>query len=275
MKNIILSFFVFAGGALFVNETYASLDFWKAVDAPNVAVTVERSSDAQEGDKLLVIDGTSIDYNDEVEDILIQPKGLVVQTFFADHLIGKHLHISGFAKSYEPNFSLLKSQFDLKLQKQLESYKLVYADLYDYDEPSLFKDLIETSRENFYNWLSNSNSNADYGISVLLHLEGDAVEEKIIYKHLPTSRGKNSKFGWNRFNVEVSVPEACKALSVILWSDGINIVTFDHLAMVEQGAALESKGGERLLESDDLFQNLKKESQVSHKKMMNLSFEGE
>jgi len=47
---------------------------------------------------------------------------------------------------------------------------------------------------------------------------------------------------WNRFNVEVSIPEGCKSISIVLWQHGVAITEFDHLVVSEQGDAV-MRGG--------------------------------
>ncbi|MBL4670711.1 MAG: hypothetical protein JKX81_00515 [Arenicella sp.] len=43
---------------------------------------------------------------------------------------------------------------------------------------------------------------------------------------------------WNRFNVELSIPESCKSISIVLWQHGLAITEFDHLVVSEQGDAV-------------------------------------
>ena len=254
---------------LFSSSVNASLEFWNVIESSNTVISVQKSGEAQEGEKILLIDGSKVEFKNGIYKDPIQPKGYVSQTVLADDLIGKHFHISGFAKSYEPNLAVLKKRFRELVQNESRLYKEQYADLMQGD---WFQESMQFYQESFNDWLERSNSNADYGVFVLLHFADGTFQRQEVQKYVSTSRGKNSKGRWNRFNVEVSVPDNCKALSLVLWSEGLNIVGFDDFAIVEQGRGLVLRGVKEQL-SDRIFHFFEKEPLPTHQKIMNLSFE--
>lgn len=254
---------------LFSSSVNASLEFWNVIESSNTVISVQKSGEAQEGEKILLIDGSKVEFKNGIYKDPIQPKGYVSQTVLADDLIGKHFHISGFAKSYEPNLAVLKKRFRELVQNESRLYKEQYADLMQGD---WFQESMQFYQESFNDWLERSNSNADYGVFVLLYFADGTFQRQEVQKYVSTSRGKNSKGRWNRFNVEVSVPDNCKALSLVLWSEGLNIVGFDDFAIVEQGRGLVLRGVKEQL-SDRIFHFFEKEPLPTHQKIMNLSFE--
>ena len=91
--------------------------------------------------------------------------------------------------------------------------------------------------------------------------------------HSPTSFGApRLNELWNRFNVEVSIPEGCKSISIVLWQRGVAITEFDHLVVSEQGGAVVRGGSSYNFGNEKLMKKLL-ESNPGTSSFSNLSFE--
>ncbi|RBP51730.1 hypothetical protein DFR28_1021163 [Arenicella xantha] len=248
-------------------------------------VEVARSTDSQDGDNLLIIDSTELDFENDSSSFydLFRHEAYLIQTIVPNKLQGKHLHISGFAKSTTPDFLKLEELFDEKVaESDREKFEMRMVNFNEdmankyrawYEENLLLSSKLQ--RELFAEEMRRSNAIADFGIWVFLHMEEGQYEKRRIYKHIPTSAGHaNQNDLWNRFNVEVSVPENCEAVSIVLWSKGLNIVEFDHIAVVEQGQSLAKSTANSYLSSyDELYDYFAQAPSIVVSEFTNLSFE--
>lgn len=263
----------------------ADLDAWAFHNVSSSRAEVARSTDSQDGDNLLIIDSTELEFENDYNSFydLFRHEAYVIQTIVPNKLQGRHLHISGFAKSTTPNFLKLEELFDKKFAElEREKFEIRIADFNEdmiskyrawYEENLLLSSKLQ--RESFAEEMRRSNAVADFGIWVLLHMEDDQYEKRNIYKHIPTSAGSaNQNDLWNRLNVEVSVPENCEAISIVLWSKGLNIVEFDHIAVVEQGQSLARPTAINYLSSyEELYDYFEQAPLIVPSEFTNLSFE--
>lgn len=260
----------------------ADVDAWTFYNVSSSKAEVTRSTDSQDGHKLLIIDSSELDFENDYRTFydLFRHEAYLIQTVAANRLRGKHLHISGFAKSTTPDFLKLEKLFyqklvesdKEKLEKRMTSGNEDIAEKYR----AWHKENQLRQRESFAEEIRRANAAADFGIWVLLHVEEEGqYEKRRVYKHIPTSAGNaNQNDLWNRFNVEVSVPENCDAVSIVLWSEGLNIVEFDHIAVVEQGPSLTRPAANIYLSSfDELFDYFAQEPVIVASEFTNLSFE--
>lgn len=240
------------------------------------------SNDAQEGRHLLEIDSGSFTFPYKLESevngyfISPEPRGFLFQTILADGFIGKHLHISAFAKSVKPNFEEIKKSYQ---EWFLEEQKAALNELSNSENKeqleSLEGDQLEIELNQFERFINQSRATSNYGVSVLLHFKEDEKGRSRVALHAPTSVGAPKGDGlWDRFNVELGVPENCQAISIVLWSKGLSIVQYDYVAIVPHGDAVSSRPYRfELYEHEDMYQAVTPLLDGLDTRFKNLSFE--
>lgn len=265
---------------------FASGDGWGFASSDDASYRVEKSIDAQDGEHLAVIDGTTltfpISYQEEGRYWLdpFRPSGYVYQSVEAKPYLSTHLHISGFARGVKPNFAELEKQFfdyyqgaqEVRLIKFLgnvqEAEKSAATKRFDEYEQGRYEEKLSE----FQRFIHNSYNDAQYGIAVILDM-GGALGNRVIQAHGPTSAGApRSNELWNRFNVEVGMPEACQSITIVMWQQGVAISEFDYLVVSEQGEKIGFRVSNFSLDAKPLFDKII-ESRDLATQFSNLSFE--
>lgn len=260
---------------------------WAFITEDEASYIVKSSIDAQDGEHLIMIDGTTlnypIDYFKETTNRRhgFRPSGYLYQTIDANPYTNKHLHISGFARSLKPDFVELEKQFSDYYEGQQEAFLSKFLDsIKDVNksaETAYFKKEYEDGylRESQYfkEFVRRSYKDLEYGIVVILDLGEWYLDRRQIQVHKPTSVGApRLNELWNRFNVEVSIPKGCKSISIVLWQQGIAISQFDHVAISEQGSVIDTIDLITLHEFDTLIKKIKENNNIAAN-FSNLSFE--
>ena len=282
IKPLKLAVVTVALGILFGQQcNAANTNAWRLQNAANSKISIVQSSQAQEGKMVLLIDGTDLvlpeDYTLSSDQFSV--KGYAVQTVDAQHLKAKHFHISGFAKSSFTGFdefkNSLKERYLKKLTSQFEAHVESMGRDLSQELREWHEETVGFQIEYFTRLIDSLHANADFGIKVLLHMKAIDGSNPRVEQYLPTSAGSPNHNGqWNRFNIEVSIPKNCMAISIVLWSKGINIVQFDHMAMVEHGESLiKQKPDDYLSRFDDLYDYFKQSDLLVNPLFVNPSFE--
>jgi hypothetical protein len=261
---------------------------WSFVSSDQANYRVDRSLEAQHGVQLAVIDGTELTYPIEYQknqqqywQRIFRPSGYIYQTIKAEPYVAKHLHISGFARGVKPNFAEMEKEFsdyhEGDQQARLAEF-LGNLNVSDGAEASQrFNEeanaIYQEKRLEFVNFIQRSYENSQYGIAVVLDMGLTQLGKVDIQWHSPTSFGAPSLNElWNRFNVEVSVPEGCKSISIVLWQHGVAITEFDHLVVSEQGDAVGRGRVGYHFGTENLIKKLL-ENKLETSSFSNLSFE--
>ncbi len=259
---------------------------WRVFDYAYTEFDTLKSEQAQDGETLAIIDGTALNFADYLEKhhYEYQPEGFLYQTIDASQYRGKHLHISAFARNIRPDFEKLENLFSEQLteiQKLMGGQNKVGS--HSPQQASYLKkrDAWRAERHaavtsNFSKHIRDSYAQSRYGIWVLLHMEGGTKDQPKIRKFSPTSTGNiSTPERWQRFNIEVSIPEHCHKITVVFWSWGVSKAQVDHFAIVEHGPELNrSDYGEYFSSFDRLYEKLiLKDDQTAEAELRNLSFE--
>ena len=269
------------------HATSQSSDSWAFVTDDEISYQARRSIDAQNGESVLEIDGTMLSFPIEFQQkhqywsAPSRPSGYVVQTISAAPYVAKHLHISGFARGVKPNFAKLEKKFsDYYQGAQKVRLNKLLTSVSDADQDDVTEWFIEDNEGlyeeklvEFRTFIRDSYDNSDYGIAVVLDMGDGKYGERDLRFQGPTSTGapRLNEF-WNRFNVEVSIPQGCQSISIVLWQRGVTISQFDYLAISEQGDPIQNSGSRFYLEATPVYEIIAKSRDLS-RNFSNLSFE--
>lgn len=261
-------------------------EHWSFVSNDQASYRVTTSVEAQHGTQLMMIDGTELEHPIEYQkqphwqnswksswQRLFMPSGHIYQTVKARPYTGKHLHISGFVRGIKPNFAKMEKKFSDYYEgaEKVSLDQFLNADKTLDDEQANIE--YQEKRREFRDFIQRSYDNSRYGISVLLDMGPIQASSTRFRWHFPTSfGGPRLNELWNRFNVEVSVPEACESISIVLWQYGVAITEFDHLVVSEQGDAVGGGGYNFNLGAEKLIKQLL-ETDIEATSFSNLSFE--
>lgn len=278
---------VFVGATAPAISSPGSDDQWAFISDDLTSYRVEPSVNAQNGEHLMVIDGTVLKYPIEYQQQggywqrPFRPSGYLYQSINAKPYISKHLHISGFARAIKPNFAELEKQFtdyyegaeQARLSVFLNDYraadKPVATERFNEDYSGYYQEKLLEFKE----FIRTSNENSQYGIAVFLDMGEGNWNRRDIRAHGPTSLGaQRLNELWNRFNVEVSIPKGCQSISIVLWQQGVAISEFDHLAVSEQGDAIDTNISNFRLNADTLVKKIIENHDLTAG-FSNLSFE--
>ena len=239
---------------------------WQFYNVRHSIVDQVSSPEAQDGESLAVVDTSQLNfqvsYTQDSEGRSYrfsrygydesQPWGFLYQTFDAKKYINKHLHISTFVKSLEPDLQALESwyaeQYSLMIEAKLAKIDDEFSSAENYQQIKIFnvQELQAQQKQailDFAVFIRESYENAYFETRVVLHRKTDTDKSVIVEAYAPTSSGlHNSSQLWNRFNIEVGIPEDCYAISVVFESRGLNKLYFDHVALVEHGEKLADRG---------------------------------
>ncbi len=262
-------------------------EMWSFVSEDQARYRLDHSLEAQHGTQLAVIDGTALTHPIEYQkkppywQLPFNPSGFIYQTIKAEPYVAKHLHVSGFARGVKPNFAKMEKQFsdyyEANQQARLAQFlgdSTLSADTEIRQRfAELEKAIYKEERLEFVDFIQRSYENSRYGIAVVLHMGLTQRGNADIQWHSPTSFGApRLNELWNRFNVEVSIPEGCKSISIVLWQNGVAITEFDHLVVSEQGDAIGSGRSGFNFGTDKLIKKLV-ENNIEASSFSNLSFE--
>lgn len=261
-------------------------EHWLFVSNDQARYRVKASIEAQHGTKLMMIDGTELEHPIEYQkqphwqsawqnswQSLFMPSGQLYQTIKARPYTSKHLHISGFARGIKPNFAKMEKEFS----DYYEGAAKVSLDHFLNAEKTLDDEQAnieyQEKRREFRDFIQGSYESSNYGIAVLLDMGPKQSSRTRFRWHFPTSfGGPRLNELWNRFNVEVSIPEACESISIVLWQHGVAITEFDHLVVSEQGDGVGRGGSNFNLGTEKLIKQLL-ETDIGATRFSNLSFE--
>lgn len=255
------------------------------------------SPQAQDGGSLAVVDTSQLDFQENYSATYdfrprgfsrydysdSQPWGFLYQTFSAKEYRNKHLHISAFAKSLEPDFKALEDwyaeQYSLLIETELANLDAeVSATDNSQPQKTLFTQGLQGRQKqallDFTKFIRDSYEAANFEIWVVLYRTSKIEGETIIEGYTPTSSGRNNSAKlWNRFNIEVGIPEDCYAISVVFESQGLNRLYFDHVALVEHGEKLAEARAGSLSMSHPFVEHIKTNFKIDNTGYQNLSFE--
>ncbi|MFT6407677.1 MAG: hypothetical protein ACJAQ6_001090 [Arenicella sp.] len=189
--------------------------------------------------------------------------------------------ISGFARGINPNFSKMEKHFaDYYEGDQQASLVSFLGNFNASDKARASKRFkltddqqYQQKRLEFGEFIRRSYKDSEHGIAVLLDMGRMLRGKPDMQWHAPTPFGApRLNQLWNRFNVEVSISENCKSISIILWQRGVSITEFDHLAVSEQGDAVDGSRANFNLDAQTLMQEIAVNDVVATR-FLNLSFE--
>ncbi len=154
------------------NNSYAaSLSSWHELNLAHSEFQTLRSTNAQQGNKLLLIDGSNLEFPeiDHYYYSYFKPEGFLYQTIKADQYRGKHLHISTFLRGLSPDFSILEKQFQ---EHYSFKFKKLYQEMAGLMDETEYKEYIDDVISNdlglsvhqFSRDIRQSSKTAHYGI---------------------------------------------------------------------------------------------------------------